>query len=81
MVQPRKHSQRVILHLHILRWLIFTHFSYFTDVKKISGRGKMAFSHLFHFSGHLIIEETFGEENGTLNYISNIKGMSMKQQH
>lgn len=41
----------------------------------------MAFSHLFHFSGHLIIEETFGEENGTLNYISNIKGMSMKQQH
>lgn len=29
----------------------------------------MAFSHLFHFSGHFIIEETFGGQNRTLNYI------------
>lgn len=35
----------------------------------------MAFSHLFHFSGHLIIEETFGGQNGTLNYICKIRNV------
>lgn len=65
-----QHSQQVILHLQILRWLIFTKFCHFTDTN----------SHLFHFSGRLIIEEPFGEQNGTLNFICNIKAMSMKEQ-